>query len=483
MASIGVDIGTSIVKAVRFGDQLEVQDQAQQSVPVLRSDALSSEQDMAGVLAAVQEVIAAVAPDDGFVEQVSVTAQGDGCWLVDNQGQPTGPAILWSDARASTLVDDWEAAGVLRRAFDITGSYGNAGLPSAILAWLKSQDPQRLERSYASLTCGSWIHLSLTGRTVIDVSEACNPWLDAGTLDYSDDVLAAYGLSDLRRLLPPVVDGAERVGELTSAQADILGLRPGTPVVLAPYDVVSASVGVGAVSPGSGFAVLGTTLCVAAPSADPGLGRDPAGMALATGSGRWLLAYATLAGTEVLEWWARTLGRRSAAELTILAAESDTDHVPLLLPYLSPAGERAPIRDASARGAVLGLDFTHTPADVARGAMEGLTMAVRDCLRASEQQIDVLRVTGGGSRSDLWTQMLADALQRPVQRTSGEQTGALGAILSGRVSLGLDTDLADSVDRLIKVERAFEPTEDGQAHMDRVFDRFLRARDHLVHRV
>ncbi len=482
MDSIGVDIGTSIVKAVRFNEALEVQDQASGIVPVNRPDAVSSEQDMDAVLTGVLDVVAAVAPTDGVVAQVALTAQGDGCWLVDDQARPTGPAILWSDARASDLVDGWEADGILQRAFEITGSYGNAGLPAAILAWLKTHDLQRLERSVAALTCGSWIYLGLTGRTVLDVSEACNPWLDASTLDYSQELLDAYDLADVRRLLPKVVDGADRVGELHSAVAKRAGLAEGTPVVLAPYDVISASIGVGAVAPGSGFAVLGTTLCIAAPSENPGLDRDPAGMALATGSGRWLLAYATLAGTEVLEWWARTLGQGSAAELAQMASGSTSDHVPLFLPYLSPAGERAPIRDASARGAMVGLDFTHTPADVARGAMEGLTMAVRDCLTASQQDVDVLRITGGGSRSDYWTQMIADALHRPVQRTTGEQTGALGAVLSGRVSLGIESDLADTVARHIEVERTFEPSEAGQVHMDQVFDRFMSARKHMVHR-
>lgn len=482
MDSIGVDVGTSVVKAVRFDDALEVQDSSSQTVPVERPDSVSSEQDMDAVLDAVLGVIAAVSPSDGVVAQVAITAQGDGCWLVDDRARPTGPAMLWSDARASEIVDGWEERGILQRAFEINGSYGNAGLPTAILAWLKVHDAERLERSSAALTCGSWVYLGLTGRTVLDVSEAINPWLDASTLDYCDELLQAYGLTDLRRLLPTVVDGEDRVGALHAAAAGRAGLKEGTPVVLAPYDVISASIGVGAVAPGSGFAVLGTTLCIAAPSDNPGLDRDPAGMALATGSGRWLLAYATLAGTEVLEWWAKTLGQGSAAELAQMASGSTSDHLPLFLPYLSPAGERAPIRDANARGAMVGLNFNHTAADVARGAMEGLTMAVRDCLTASQQDVDVLRITGGGSRSDYWTQMIADALHRPVQRTVGEQTGALGAVLSGRVSLGIESDLAETVEQQITVERTFEPTTAGQTHMDGVFERFLRAREQLVHR-
>lgn len=482
MDSIGVDVGTSVVKAVRFDADFEVQAQAEHIVPVQRPDSVCAEQDADAVVAAVVDVISRVVPEAGHVGSISITAQGDGCWLVDADARPVGPAILWNDARATAIVEEWEASGTLDSAFQITGSYGNASLPSAILAWMKQHDPQRLARGRHVLTCGSWVHLALTGRAVLDVSEACNPFLDAQALDYSARVLELYGLSEQSHLLPPVVDGADRVGELSEQVAKKVGLPPRTPVVLAPYDVISTATGVGAVDPGSGFAVLGTTLCLAAPSGGPGLDRSPAGMALAVGSGRWLLAYATLAGTEVLDWWAKTLGHGSAEGLANLAAESTSDNVPLLLPYLSPAGERAPIRDANARGAMVGLNFTHTPADLARATMEGLTMAVLDCFKASEQHLDVLRITGGGSRSDLWTQMLADGLGLPVQRTTGQQTGALGAVLQGQVALGTDEDLTALVAQHVTVDRAFEPEAAASEHLAGAFERFETARRNHVHR-
>lgn len=481
MDSIGVDVGTSVVKAVRFDEQSELRAQAQQIVPVQRPDPVRAEQDMLEVLRAVQSVIREVAPAGGRVQQIAVTAQGDGCWLVDEAGQPTGPAMLWSDARAAGVVERWESDGVLDRAFAVTGSYGNAGLPHALLSWAQEQEPVLLERSAAALTCGSWLHRALTGRTVLDVSEACNPFLDAGTLAYSDELLHTLGLTELRRLLPPVVQGADRVGALTAEQAQVVGVIPGTPVVLAPYDVVCTATGVGAVTVGSAVAVLGTTLCVAAPSAGPALDRPPAGMALATGEGRWLLAYATLAGTEVLDWWARTLGCGSAAALAELSAGSTAGQTPLLLPYMSPAGERAPFRDPRARGAMIGLDFTHTPADLARAVLEGLTMAVRDCLEASGQQVDRLRVAGGGSRSDFWSQLLSDALQVPVERTAEEQTGALGAVLVGLTSLGLEPDLEHAVQRVVRPARTFEPQEEGLARLGRTWERFQGARERGAH--
>lgn len=481
MAAIGVDVGTSVVKAVLFDDDLAVLGQAKTSVPVLRPVAARAEQDMAQVLGALESVVRSVAPDGGAVDFVAVTAQGDGCWLVDGAGRPVGHALLWNDARASDIVACWEGQGLLRQAFDVTGSYGNAGLPTAQLAWLLDHEPDRVAAAAQVLTCGSWLHLALTGRAVLDVSEACNPFLDARTLDYSEELLRALDLQEIRRLLPPVVEGADRVAPLSDALAGRLGLAAGTPVVLAPYDVVTTAVGVGAIAPGASFAVLGTTLCVATADVGPGLDRSPSGMALAMGGGRWLRAYATFSGTEVLEWCARLLGLAGAAELVGLAETSGAQEVPLVLPYLSPAGERAPFRDAAARGAVTGLDITVTRADLARAVLEGRTMTIRDCLAAAGPAPEMLRVSGGGARSPWWCQLIADAVEVPVERTADDQTGALGAVLVGRESLGMEPDLLAAVDRAVHPVRTYEPETGAVARLGGVYGDFVAARAHGVH--
>lgn len=478
MPFIGVDAGTSVVKAVLFGDDHAPLARASTVVPVQHPQPGWSEQDMSQVRAAVDRVVAQVAPSDGVVDAVAVTSQGDGCWLVDAHGSPRGPALLWNDARAAPVVAGWEQAGLMLEAFGVNGSYGNAGLAHAQLTWLRAHAPDRLADARHLLSCGSWLFLGLTGRAVLDVSDACNPFLDAMTDTYSEKLLADLGLGWARDLLPPLVSGADRVAALTAEAAARTHLRPGTPVVLAPYDVVATAVGVGALLPGTGFAVLGTTLCVGVPVPGNGLPRDPAGMALATGQpGRRLLAYATLAGTGVLDWWARMLGLASAADLALLAGTAPPRHdAPMLLPYLSPAGERAPFRDPGARGALLGLSLEHEPADVARAVVEGLSLAVRDCLRATGVIPDVLSVCGGGSRSDGWCQLLADAIGTTVARTSQEQVGALGAVLVAEAALGPQTDLDALVAGTVHHGATFTPDPVSAARLDAAFTRFVAAR-------
>lgn len=369
MSVIGLDLGTSRVKAVRFDDQWQAADAEGEDTTVTRSGGGWSEQDMDEVWAAAARVVRAVAeraPD--LVTLLALTAQGDGCWLIDGAGDPVRPAILWNDNRSAPIVDGWDADGTLERAFRRTGCFGAAGLAHAQLRWLAEHEPQSLARAARLLSCGSWIFHRLTGQAVLEVSDAANPFLDARTRAYAEDLLELYGLTAHRDLLPEVVSGASSVHPLRPGVAAQVGLAPGTPVVIAPYDVVATATGTGVVAPGQAFAVLGTTLCVGVVRSDPGLSRAPNGMTLpGTRDGRWLIAYATMAGTEVLDWTARLLGLTSAAEVVALAASADAVDVPLLLPYLSPAGERSPFRDSRIRGSVRGLTLGQGPAEFARG--------------------------------------------------------------------------------------------------------------------
>jgi erythritol kinase len=370
MSVLSVDVGTSRVKAVRFDQDWRAVDTQAENTTVTTTPDGRSEQDMGQVRTAVFGVLAAVAsrsPDP--IELVTLTAQGDGCWLVDRDGRPVGPALLWNDSRSAPLITRWQADGTLQQVFDICGSLGAAGLASAQLRWLADEEPARLERADRLLSCGSWVFQELTGQQVLEASDAANPFLDARTGEPDPRVWELAGIPALSRLLPPVVSGADRISRLTPEAAGQIGLPAGLPAALAPYDVPSTAAGTGTTRPGQAFAVLGTTLCVGTVSDDPHLERPANGMTLPTGvPDRWLLAYATMTGTEVLDWLAVVMGLDGAGEVMALAAESTTPTVPLLQPYLSPAGERSPFLDPGIRGTLRGLSLRHTRADLARAA-------------------------------------------------------------------------------------------------------------------
>ncbi|MDQ2851055.1 MAG: carbohydrate kinase [Actinomycetota bacterium] len=478
MSVIGVDLGTSRVKAVRYDADWNEADSCAEDSVVNRPAPGHSEQDMDQVWAALVRVLRTVVDrcPDG-IDLIAVTAQGDGCWLIDDAGEPAGPALLWNDARATSLVDAWEADGTLARAFDINGCFGFAGVASSELRWLKENSPEVLTRASTLLSCGGWGYFKLTGHRAVDDSEAANSFFDTRTRQYDDRILDLYGIADLKRLMPQAVHGRDRVAPLLGAVAHEVGLKEGTPVVVAPYDVVSMAVGSGAHRVGDAFAVLGTTLCNGLVSDDPRMDRPGNGMSLpAPDEGNWVLTYPTMVGTEVLDWTQRLLGLDHPGDVIRLADEADRSRAPMVLPYLSTAGERSPFLNPRARGAILGLDVTHTRAEVAAGIVDGLSMAVKDCV-ASAGAATMVAISGGGARSTSWCQVISDAVGVPVTMPDVEEIGARGAALLGAYEVGHFASLHDAVSAAVRPRKVLQPDPERTRVMAGRYEKFLQMRD------
>jgi xylulokinase len=239
MAIICVDAGTTMIKAIGYDEDGKESLVARQTTSVTRPAPGWAEQDMAAVWDAVVLTVRQVADQlPGAVDFVAFTAQGDGSWLVDSSGVPTGPAVLWNDGRAAQIIDEWTRAGVLDQAFRINGSLTSGGLPNAILTWFRRHDPARLERSATSLTCAGWLFTQLTGEVCTDESDASAPFLDIRNRRYSPELLDLYDMAWARDLLPEIRGDERRVAEMSASAAASLGLPTGTPVVMSSYDTV-----------------------------------------------------------------------------------------------------------------------------------------------------------------------------------------------------------------------------------------------------
>lgn len=383
---------------------------------------------------------------------VACTGQGDGCWLVDANGLPVGPAVLWNDSRAAGVVGEWLASDAAARLRAITGALPSPGSSGPILAWLAEHEPATVERATALLHCNGWTYLQLTGRRVLGRSDAAAAFLDLRTQEYSPDALAVAGIGWAERLLPSLLPEGEEIGELLPGPAASLGLPPGLPVVMAPYDVLASALGLGARDPGDACAIFGTTLCTevveqAVGGADAGAG-DCAAEGLVLVRPRQGVRYhvcASLAGTGVVEWGARLLGLDGPAALGSLASAADPGAAGASFhPYLSAAGERAPFADPFARASLLGLTPSLGRDEIARAIMEGLAYVVRECLGTHLVAPTSLSVCGGGTSPE-WCRLLADVTGLPVTWAGGDETGARGAVvaalgaLEGRVAAANDT--------------------------------------------
>lgn len=485
MAVMTVDAGTSVIKAVLFDDAGVALSVQRESVEVRRPRPGHAEQDMSAVWTAVVRAVRAAAQGaHESVRALAFTAQGDGCWLVDRAGQPTGTAMLWCDGRARDTVVWWQRQGLLDRAFEITGTLGFAGLAHAILSWTNANEHSRLDRAQAALTCNGWLFSCATGQLLAERSDASAPFLDPRTGDYSDELISLFGLEWARPLLPPVRPMTECVSELTRRAADELGLPVGLPVVMAPYDVATTAIGAGSVRPGQAFSILGTTLCNGLVMQPARRDAEPGGLTISVDdSGRVIRAFATMTGTEALGWAAAMLGMGSQEQLLSLAAFAKPgSEGAIFLPYVSPGGERAPFLDTGASGTWWGLALGQSRPSMARSVLEGLSFVVKDCLTAATlDPVSELRLCGGGAHSDVWCQLLADVVNTQVLRSTDAEVGAKGAFVCGLVAIGGERNLVSAVDRYVRMEAVASPHSARAAQYAGRFEHFVALRDVARH--
>lgn len=476
MTLISIDAGTTVVKAVLFDDSGTETAVARRETTIERRRPGFSEQDMDAVWEAVIAVTRELVPASSEpIEAITITGQGDGCWLVDAAGRPTGPAILWNDGRALPVIMDWEQRGILQAAARINGNVAFPGTSGPIMKWLYEHDRDRIDRSAKALHCTGFIFAQFTGELSVDETDATSPFLDLASGTYSPGILELFDMPWVERLLPQVRRNGTRVAELQAQAAAQVGLPEGLPVVIAPFDIPVTAIGIGAIDPGQACTILGTTLSsdIVLDAFDPD---SPAvGMTLPSGvPGTFIKSVAAMAGVEILRWGMRTLQVDSPTALGELAATSPAGSRGLLFhPYLSPAGERAPFLDPNARGSFSGLSFEHTPADIARSLFEGMSYSIRHCLESSDRTISELRLSGGGANSDLWCQILADTMGIPTTRSTEAEIGAKGAFLVAQVALGREDDMRESVARAVNLGARFEPRPGAHEVHSVVYERFL----------
>lgn len=464
---IGVDIGTSVTKAVGYdarGAEL-----CAHGVPteLTRPRPGRVEQDIRTVLESVATVVQAVTARLPSPPQLlALTGQGDGVWLHDDLGEAVRPAISWLDARASDLVREWDTDGTADLILRRNGGMIFPGASAPILAVLDKEEPQVLDRASTATHCTALVFRRLTGERIIDVSDASFPFLDPLTREYDPDILAACGLAHRYSLLPPVARDGGPDAPLTPAAADRLGLPAGTRVSAGPYDLPACARGSGILKPGDGLLIAGTTLACQVVTENPAPSPHRAGLLLSTWrKGRWLRAMPAMVGTASLSWLLDLIGA-SVDELPGLLSESAPGARGVtVLPYWSASGERAPFVEPSARGQIDGLHLGITKADLVRGLCEGLAFAARHCFEAAGLT-GRLAVCGGGTRSAPLMQLFADVLGRPVEVVDIAQTGAYGAVVAA-----LEAERGSSDWPIPR--HTVEPTGANRAHYDEAFDEYL----------
>jgi len=495
---IGIDAGTSVIKAVAFdraGRQIDAASTpnryttrpdgaAFQSMGETWDNCARTLRDLAAKVVNLARRTAAVA----------VTAQGDGAWLVDKDDAPVTDAWLWLDARSARTVRRLRATSADHARFQATGTGLAACQQGPQLAHIAATAPELLDRAGAALHCKDWLYLKLTGVRATDPSEASWTYGDFRTRRYDDAVIEMLGLSAQRGLLPRILDGAEVTHPLSSDAAAATGLLPGTPISLGFVDIACTALGAGIYTSGAPAAcsIVGSTgMHMRATAADkvrlnvertgyvivlpvPGIAAQVQSNMAATLNIDWAL---NLAIDLMAEMGHESTHDELVARIEGWVAASRPGAL-IYHPFISEAGERGPFVNSHARAGFVGLSSGHRFPDLLRAVIEGLGMATRDCYSAMGEMPTELRLTGGAARSRALRSVLAASVGAPVRTSAREEAGAAGAAMMAAVAIGaypsMEACIAEWVAPLLGAPET--PDADLARTYDRMFPAYLDAR-------
>ncbi|NKQ37801.1 MAG: xylulokinase [Chloroflexi bacterium] len=447
---LGIDISTTGAKALLINSQGEVIASASTPLTLATPRPLWSEQQpadwWAGVVLSIRQALAEAGVKGEAVTAVGLTGQMHGLVLLDESGEVLRPAILWNDQRTAVQCDTIRARLGKERLIRITGNDALTGFTAPKILWVQENEPEIYAQTRHILLPKDYIRYQLTGDYAIDRAGGAGTLLfDLAQRDWSPKVLDALDIP--AEWLPETFEGTAVTGTITPAAAELTGLATGTPVVGGGGDQATQAVGVGAVQPGIVALTLGTSGVVFAATEAPLYEPDGRLHAFCHAvPNRWHFMGVMLSAAGSLQWFRDTLAPDTSfdALTTEAAAIPPGSEGLLFLPYLS--GERTPHPDPLARAAWVGLTLRHGRPHMTRAVLEGVAFGIKDSFtllqNAGLGAINQVRISGGGAKSPLWRQILADVLGVELVNVSTTEGAAYGAALLA----GVGTAVWPSVD-------------------------------------
>lgn len=465
---LGIDSSTTATKAILAEEDGAVRGVASASYDYEIPQPRWTEQDPRlwwdGTIAAVRQVLGDSGVAGPEIDAVGLTGQMHGSVLLDSGSEVVRPAILWNDQRTEQECDEIRDLVGRDRLIQITGNDALTGFTAPKLLWVQRHEPENWRRVRHVLLPKDYVRFRLTGDHAIDVADGSGTILfDLAKRTWSPEILDALDLDPA--LFPPTFEGPQVTGVVSPEAAQLTGLRPGTPVVAGGGDQSANAVGVGAVAPGVVALSLGTSGVVFATTDGPSVEAGGRVHAFCHAvPGRWHMMGVMLSAAGSLRWLRDAL----APNLTFDTLVAGAAEVPagsdglLFLPYLT--GERTPHPDPLARGAFVGLTVSHDLRHLTRAVLEGVAFGLRDGLdlmiASGMVRPDQVRASGGGTRSSLWRQILADVLEAEIATVPTEEGAGYGAALLAAVGAGWHGSVEEAAAAVVKVEPAAQPSDD-----------------------
>ena len=465
---IGIDTSTTATKALLMNEVGKVFSVASNEYPYETPQPLWSEQDPAlwwhATVESIRQVIAKTGVEAATVKGIGLTGQMHGLVLLDENGEVLRPAILWNDQRTGSQCDAIRTKLGREKLIQITGNDALTGFTAPKILWVQEHEPEIWKQARHILLPKDYVRYKLTGEFASDRAGGAGTILfDLAKRDWSPEVLAALDIPV--EYLPKTYEGTDVTSTLSPVVVAELGLPAGIPVFGGGGDQAAAAVGTGAVRAGVVSLSLGTSGVVFATTDGPFI--EPEGRLHAfchSVPGKWHLMGVMLSAAGSLRWHRDTFAPGTDYD-TLLQPAADipagSDGL-FFLPYLT--GERTPHPDPLARGAFVGLTVRHSFPYLTRAVLEGVSFGLRDSFElmksAGLENISQVRVTGGGARSPLWRQILADVFGAEIVTVNAEEGAAYGAALLAATGSGAFRSVESACDATIQITGTTQPGKD-----------------------
>lgn len=460
---IGIDLGTSAVKSVLVDREGNVKGEHSESYPLHRPKPGYSEQNpedwVEGTVKSLRNLMEQTGAAPAEIDGISFSGQMHGLVLVDENGRPLRPAILWNDTRTTAQCRRIEAE-LGPKLLDIARNKALEGFTLPKLLWVQENEPVLLEQAKLFLLPKDYVRYRLTGEYWAEYSDAAGTLLlDAAAKDWSAEIARAFGLS--LSLCPPLTESFGQTGGLLQDIAAEAGLLPGTKVFAGGADNACGALGAGILGEGRTMCSIGTSGVVLSYESDKtlNLGGSAHFFNHAEKDAYYIMGV-TLAAGYSLTWFKETF----AAHLSFDDLLKGIGEIPagsnglLFTPYI--VGERTPHADSDIRGSFIGMDSGHTLNHFARAVLEGITFSLResvDIVRGAGKEINEIVSIGGGAKNPDWLQMQADLFNATIIKLESEQGPAMGAAMLAAYGAGWFGSLKECTDAFIRKAGEYRP--------------------------
>lgn len=463
MYFLGIDLGTSGVKILATNEKNEIVGDVSKEYPVSFPQDKWAEQDpkdwWTGTKEAIIELVNTYEiPKDG-IKGISFSGQMHGLVVLDKNNEVLMPAILWCDNRTEVECDEITRFFGSEKLSEYTGNKALTGFTAPKILWVKKNRPEVFGQIEHIMLPKDYVNFCLTGDYATDVSDASGMLLlDVKKRHWSQEMIEYLGITE--KMLPNLYESFEVTGTVSDEVKESLGLEGNISVVAGAGDQAAGAVGTGTVVEGIVSVTLGTSGVVFAAHEEYAVDSENRLHAFCHANGKFHSMGVMLSAANCLKWWVDMIQKGSSFEELLVEAETvDIDDKLIFLPYLM--GERTPYANPDAKGAFVGATMTTNRGHMTKAVLEGVCFGLRDSmeiLKDIKDPIKAVRVIGGGAKSDLWKQILADVLNMEIQEINTNQGGALGGAILASVGTGHFETVEAGCEAMIKVVNQVQPS-------------------------